>query len=248
MPPSKESSICFIVYQNADVSNIEPSIRQDVEELTVAPITTNPATTTWIYHDARNFGSTRPVSGTPFQNVYTSDGMKLLSVANFNKKEEWSSYLTYDHNFGKMIQERVLGNEADSDDPNIVTSFLEVALTDCVEKKSTEFIMIFSSHGGGYYGFGGDDNKNRRRLGITNGNLKGAIQAALSAVDGAPSKLDVLGFDACLMQGFGAIDDYHSITKYYLGSEATEPGHGKSKIHLPAFSLLLCPLRLFSLA
>jgi len=36
----------------------------------------------------------------------------------------------------------------------------------------------------------------------------------------------VIGFDACLMQAVDAVDDFRSIIKYYLASEATEPGHG----------------------
>lgn len=163
----------------------------------------------------------------PLRNIYTADGSQLLSVANNGNKEEGSSYFTFRHDLQKMVQERLLdgGNEINSDNPKTITDFLKVALASCVANNSNEFMLAFSSHGAGYGGFGGDDNT-RRRLTTSNANVKGAIQAALSSVAGAPSKLDVLGFDACLMQGFGAIDDYHSITKYYLASEAVEPGHG----------------------
>ena len=44
---------------------------------------------------------------------------------------------------------------------------------------------------------------------------------------GGPSKLQVLGFDACLMQAVGAADDYFDVADYILASEAVEPGHGK---------------------
>ena len=61
-----------------------------------------------------------------------------------------------------------------------------------------------------------------------NSNVYTAIQGALSSVSGAPPMLDVLGFDACLMQSMDALDDYANLTKYYIASEATEPAHGKT--------------------
>lgn len=44
--------------------------------------------------------------------------------------------------------------------------------------------------------------------------------------------LDVIGFDACLMQAVGAADDYKGVAKYILASEAVEPGHGTYTICL----------------
>lgn len=61
----------------------------------------------------------------------------------------------------------------------------------------------------------------------TNQDLNSAIDSALRSVPGAPQLLDVLGFDACLMSSFTSLDDFHNITKYFLASEAVEPGHGK---------------------
>ena len=101
--------------------------------------------------------------------------------------------------------------------------------------------------GGGYAGFGADDNEPLRRLAAgklqenqlarpislhrwlgyqSNLSIRDAISAALSSVVGAPAVLDVLGFDACLMQSVGALDEFKSITRYFLASEAVEPGHG----------------------
>ena len=68
----------------------------------------------------------------------------------------------------------------------------------------------------------------QRRISQANSNLAAAISFALESVDGAPAKLDVIGFDACLMQALGALEEYHTLTKYYLASEAVEPGTGWS--------------------
>ena len=101
-------------------------------------------------------------------------------------------------------------------------------MTDCVAKGKSERFIAFSSHRGAFSGFGGDANTGeRRRLTQSNQYIDGALVAALADVEGAPEMFDVLGFDACLMSYYTALDDYHQITKYYLASEAVEPGHGK---------------------
>jgi Clostripain family len=80
--------------------------------------------------------------------------------------------------------------------------------------------------GGGFAGYGGDENTARRQLLQTNANIATAIRSSLDAA-GFPGKLQVLGFDACLMQAVGAADDYAQIADYIMASEAVEPGHGK---------------------
>lgn len=131
-----------------------------------------------------------------------------------------------------MVVDTELAGEQDSDSPTVLLAFLEKALTDCVAKGATEYFLAFSSHGGGFAGFGGDSHERRRRLIQSNTSIRDAIQTALSNVPGAPEQLDVLGFDACLMQAMGAIDDFMGVAKYFLASEATEPGHGKESIVL----------------
>lgn len=77
----------------------------------------------------------------------------------------------------------------------------------------------------GFAGFGGDDNTQRRLI-QSNQALSTAISTALQNVDGAPDKVNVLGFDACLMNDFGALDEYREVADYVLASEAVVPGHG----------------------
>ena len=93
---------------------------------------------------------------------------------------------------------------------------------------------ILLSSGGGFAGYGGDENKGRRGLLQTNQNVVQAITSALGNVPNAPAKLDVIGFDACLMQAVGAADDYKGVTNYILASEAVEPGHGWAYNVLPS--------------
>ena len=117
--------------------------------------------------------------------------------------------------------------ELNGDDPNTLYNFLLRALDDCVTRGSNEYFLVFASHGAGIIGFGGDENQRRRRLVQNNDNIVLAIGQALSDTPGAPEVLDVLGFDACYMQSFDTLDEYRDVTKYFLASEATEPGHGK---------------------
>jgi hypothetical protein len=213
-------------FRDAD-NNLELSIRKDLFELTQSSAVQDPSVVTWVYFDARNLGKEVDVLE-PLQNVFNADGTPLTAP-----KFVDSRYFTYNHTQGKMVIDTILTGEQDSDRPETVSAFVTRALTDCVAKGATEYMMIFSSHGGGFYGFGGDDHKRRtrrlsRNLGTqSNLSILTALQNSLAAVPGAPAKLDVLGFDACLMQSADALDEYREVTKYYLASEATEPGHGK---------------------
>lgn len=219
--------VCFMLYQMAD-NDLEWFIRADLKEYTDSSAVSTSTTTSWVYHDGRNFG-TQDETKEPLQNVFTSDGSQTLFEARGETgKTQGSQYLTYRHDLGKMVQERVLPGETNSDTVGAIQSFVTTALTDCVAKGSREFFVAFSSHGGGFNGFGGDEHTRSRHLSLQpNSNLRQALQNSLSSVPGAPSKFDAIGFDACLMQSFEALDDYHDITKYFLGSEAVEPGHGK---------------------
>ena len=108
-------------------------------------------------------------------------------------------------------------------------------MLDCLSNGYDSLMAVFSSHGGGFAGFGGDENI-RRKLLQTNANVASGIRSALDNTDGAPNKLDVLGFDSCLMQSVGSADDYKDIAKYILASEAVEPGHGKFTGCLPRWN------------
>ncbi len=141
-------------------------------------------------------------------------------------KFDGSRYITYDHLLSKLVVSQRLTGEQNSDTTSVLQAFLTAAFTDCVSKGSDEFMLVFSSHGAGYGGFGGDDNLGRRRLLNSNANIASAIEAALIAASVPDEKLDVLGFDACLMASYAAVATYADLTSYYIASEAVEPGHG----------------------
>lgn len=184
----------------------------------------------WVYFDGRNFGSGDDIF-TPLEGVWTSDGSELLTDS-LSQKYEGSQYLTFDYTLGKMVVNTRLQDEQDGYDPNVVLNFAVHALSDCVAKGATEYFFAFSSHGAGFWGFGGDDNPHDSTPQF-NIQIVNALSTALTTVPGAPDIFDVIGFDACLMQAVGAMDEYRDISRYFLASEAVEPGHGKciSKLH-----------------
>jgi len=203
---------------------------EDALELIGSGVLSTSTLTTWAYYDARNLESAdgfacyedfTPVLNFPVPDVVNPDGTEP------EEKETRSQYWKFDKTTDRMTVQQTLSTEANGDDSQTLIDYLEVALSDCVEQGSDEYMLIMSSHGGGYSGFGGDDHPGRH-LAQANVNIVDAIQTTLALIDGAPAQLDVLGFDACLMMSLGALDDYHTITKYYMASEAIEPGHGWS--------------------
>ena len=162
-------------------NNLEYFIREDNYELTQSDVIKDSSLTTWIYFDHRNYGSGEDIFD-QLENVYNSAGGELTG-----QKPEGSQYLTWSHPLQKMIVERNLVGEQNGDDLNVVYNFFVTALTDCVAKGSTEYMAVFSSHGGGFYGFGGDDNI-ARKLTQVNDNIVTALSAALEDVPGAPDR------------------------------------------------------------
>lgn len=223
VPFAEAEGLCFMLYQSAD-NNLDWSIRGDNDELIHSALLQNDSSVTaWVYFDALNpnvTGYEQDFVPGPLLDLYHANGTAVT------ESYYGSQYLTYDHDMQKMIVDTQLG-EINSDSKEAVYDFVSHALNDCVAKDKTEFFIAFSSHGAAYAGFGEDVDPGTRRLLQLNQNLNSALRSALADVQGAPEMFDVLGFDACLMSSYDALDDYRNITKYYLASEATIPGYGK---------------------
>ena len=214
------ANVCLLFYQMAD-NNLEVFLREDLVELVQSTGIQDERLTTWVYFDGRDRNNQNDFYiSMPLEQVWTSDGSEQPS-----SKYDGSQYFHYRHDLQKMVVDQQLG-ELDGDHPQTLYDFMVHALSDCVTNQgSDEFMLVLSSHGTGFAGYGGDDN-DRRRLVQSNANIANVISTALSTVDGAPSQLDVVGFDACLMSSVLALQEYQDVAKYVLASEATEPGHG----------------------
>jgi len=210
LPAVTEAKTCLMLYQMAD-NNLEYYLRQDYQELTNSNVISSSDLRTWIYYDALNQG------GQALPNTVNINGNALTAAFT------GSRYLTYDASIDKMRVDKELDGEQNSDTQASVTNFMEHALDDCLANGYESLMAVFSSHGGGFAGYGGDENG--RKLLQTNAGIASAVRSALDS-SGYTGNLEVIGFDACLMQAVGAADDYKGVADYLLASEAVEPGHG----------------------
>ncbi|CAJ1934845.1 unnamed protein product [Cylindrotheca closterium] len=219
-PLATANKLCFVIYQMAD-NDLEYFIRQDLAEYMQSSLMKNPDTISWVYFD--NGDPEAEGTPDPLPDIFDTAGNPL------ENRTQDVYYLSYNHEFSEMQIVENLG-ELNSDTMSVVQDFATTAFRDCSEKGATEYMMAFSSHGAGFGGFGGDDVARRRRLGqlLDNGSISGALRSAIDSEIGVGAKLNVLGFDACLMSDYGALDDYSSITENFLASEDVEPGHGWS--------------------
>lgn len=213
-------------------NNLQYYIRQDYQELVQSPvIAKTDELRVWVYFDALNQGG-----GTLLPDTVDENGAEVT------EDFTGSRYMKYDGTIGKMRIEQQFVPEQNSDTPDSIQAFAERAMADCLADDYNSLMMVFASHGGGFAGFGGDENARKllsmshRNLLASNQAIASGIREALSNTDGAPEKLEVLGFDACLMQAVGAADDYMEVADYILASEAVEPGHGELKLLILSLS------------
>lgn len=213
--PAGTTDLCFMLYQMAD-NDLDFYLREDLLELTQSKAIRNEKMTTWVYYD--------PEYPDPLEGAYNPDGSPIT------EPYAGSRYLTYKHDMQKLVVDKVLPGEQNSDREETIFQFVAHAVSDCVAKGAKEYFIAFSDHGGGALGYGGDWNLIRRRkLVAPNRNVASALKRALRKIRGAPEIFDVIGFDACNMMEFGAVleGEYDSsLTKYYLASQALEPGTG----------------------
>ena len=214
--------ICYMQYSMAD-NNLYGFLVNDVNEMQASALVRDPTLTFWDYIDGNEMFSVFSAAGffTGINNV------KFPNGTDAPKRYTGARYLTWDHSKEALIQTETLG-EVNSDTIETIANFMTVALTDCVAKGKTQYMLLMSSHGSGF-GFGGDEEipDSGRRLVQSNLDVAEAIRQGLDSVEGAPAKLDLLGFDACLQASLESMKDFQGVTKYYLASEAIAPGTGK---------------------
>ncbi len=101
--------------------------------------------------------------------------------------------------------------------PNNLTTFLDYTYNNY---KSSKYSLILWDHGGGpIYGYGQDENYigaltlAKLKQGLSNSKFKG-------------KKLEMIGFDACLMSSIEVASTLSDYAKYMLASQEVEPGYG----------------------
>jgi len=104
-------------------------------------------------------------------------------------------------------------------DPQVLADFITRGITDY---PADNYALIISDHGASWPGVGGDESSDEDSLSLAE--LNTGISDGLSGTDVA--KLDLLGFDACLMATYEVASALAPLADRMLASQELEPGHG----------------------
>ncbi len=119
---------------------------------------------------------------------------------------------------GSMTVEEDLG-DVNTGDPDVLAEFIARGIS---ENPAEHYALIISDHGASWPGLGGDESSESDSLSLAE--LSGGIAAGLEAAGVA--KLDLLGFDACLMASYEVATSMAPLADRMLASQELEPGHG----------------------
>ncbi|MDR5781020.1 clostripain-related cysteine peptidase [Caballeronia sp. LZ065] len=129
---------------------------------------------------------------------------------------DWRNVRRYSVANQKLTELANLG-PVDMGQPETLTDFITWAKQKYPAKK---YRLVLWDHGGGWTGYGDDENSDH---GFTLAQLTQSIQAAVAATN---IHFDVIGFDACLMATVEVASALAPYADYLLASEENEPGPG----------------------
>ena len=109
--------------------------------------------------------------------------------------------------------------DTDSSDPQTLADFVGQGFTDL---PADHYALIISDHGGQWNGIGQDETSGGGLLTLPD--LVDGISAGLDTA--GVDKLDLLGFDACLMAGYEVATAMAPLADRMVASQESEPGHG----------------------
>jgi hypothetical protein len=109
--------------------------------------------------------------------------------------------------------------QIDTGDPAVLADFV----AEGIERYPAEhYALIMSDHGASWPGVGGDESADNDAL--TLAEIRNGVQAGLD--EAHVDKLDLLGFDACLMATYEVASNVAPLAERMVASEELEPGHG----------------------
>jgi len=109
--------------------------------------------------------------------------------------------------------------DVNTGDPVVLEDFIARGIR---ENPADHYALIISDHGASWPGVGGDESTDGDALSLAE--INEAISAGLKAAGIA--KLDLLGFDACLMATYEVASTLAPLADRLLASQELEPGHG----------------------
>ena len=109
--------------------------------------------------------------------------------------------------------------DVNTGDPGVLADFITRGVTDY---PADNYALVISDHGASWPGVGGDESADEDGL-----SLAEIREGIASGLDGAGlDKLDLLGFDACLMATYEVASALAPLADRMLASQELEPGHG----------------------
>ena len=132
--------------------------------------------------------------------------------------EAWSGAKRFAVEDGSLSEKANLG-DIDSTNPRELEAFVKWGLKTYPSRRSA---LILWDHGGGWSGFASSDANPDGNLDPAS--IRDSLSRALKSA--GVKRLDLLGFDACLMANYETALVFQPLSSYYLASEETEPGHG----------------------
>lgn len=127
---------------------------------------------------------------------------------------------------GKLLHVQPGGAEvlADLGDVNTGDAQLlaDFVATGIAQFPAAHYSLVITDHGASWPGVGGDESSGAD--GLTLDELRAGISAGLESAGVA--KLDLLGFDACLMATYEVASTLAPLARRMLASQELEPGHG----------------------
>ena len=167
----------------------------------------------------------------------TKNGSSLKFVIEAGGSRRWftkgikdESVGRYEIADGQITKVLDIPSDTSMSEPDELYDFLSWAKANY---DADRFMLVFWDHGGGLStGYGQDS------LNVRNGNKAGTIDVneIADVLKKADMKFDLIGFDACLMQGVELAKVLEPYADYYLASEETESGFGW--YYTSAFKLL----------
>ncbi len=158
--------------------------------------------------------------------VGSADGVNVVALVDRAEGEtdrsildqpDWQSAKLLDVQQDSLVEIADLG-EIDMADPGELAAFIEFGLT---TYPADHYSLTISDHGGGWTGIGPDD---------SSGEVMDLTELATALEDGLAAagvdRLDLLGFDACLMATYEVASTLAPYASHLLASEELEPGHG----------------------
>jgi len=109
--------------------------------------------------------------------------------------------------------------DVDTGDPETLAAFVTQGIQD---HPADHYALVISDHGASWPGVGGDEGSDYNGLSLAE--LRQGIGAGLAAA--GLDKLDLLGFDACLMATYEVASTMAPLAERMIASQELEPGHG----------------------